>query len=69
MKYYIGKENGNKFYNILKPRKDIRCKDEKKSRVFIEAIWYVVRVDTSGDYYQVTMVHGGRSMRDSGDGQ
>ena len=43
MKYYIEAEKWEQIYRVLECRKDIRVRNKEKLRVFIEAIWYIVR--------------------------
>ena len=43
MNYYIKRENWEHIFTVLSKRKDIRVSNEEKSRIFIEAIWYMSR--------------------------
>ena len=43
MQYYIKKEDWEEIYNKLSERKDIRRRNKRKLRIFIEAIWYMSR--------------------------
>ncbi|QMV46444.1 transposase [Wolbachia pipientis] len=43
MKYHIKKENGKQIFAFLKSIKRVHSKNEEKLRIFMEAVWYIVR--------------------------
>jgi transposase len=43
MKYYIKESEWTRIYSILQKEIGIHTHDEKRLRIFIEAIWYMAR--------------------------
>ncbi|WP_265039745.1 IS5 family transposase [Wolbachia endosymbiont (group A) of Trypoxylon clavicerum] len=43
MQYYIKEENWKQILEFIKSVKGMHSKDEKRLRIFIEAVWYIVR--------------------------
>ena len=43
MEYHIKKENWKQIFAFLKSTKGIHSKNEEKLRIFMEAVWYIVR--------------------------
>jgi hypothetical protein len=42
-KYYISEENWQKIYPILQAQKGIRVKDEAKTKLFLESVYFILK--------------------------
>ncbi|WP_406829629.1 hypothetical protein [Wolbachia endosymbiont (group A) of Trypoxylon clavicerum] len=68
MQYYFKEENWKQILEFIKSVKGMHSKDEKRLRIFIEAVWYIVRSGCQWRLYQKLMVITGVYISDLKDG-
>ncbi|OIN83877.1 transposase [Francisella sp. TX07-6608] len=50
MKYYISEINWSTILTFLKSQKDLHTKDSQKLRIFVEAIFYILKTGAQWGY-------------------